>query len=152
MPLACKSNPGTLESLKVEVSSVPPEMVDYVWSSQLPMIEKALSHGQGDASTSDNVLAEIRSGKNQLWVVHRDMDVIAVIVLSVRSTAVATKVFVELIAGRDITDWSDQVQELLLDFRDLVGADCVEASCRAGLAKYLGSRGWSKKATIMELK
>jgi len=140
-----------IEEVPIEVSSVPKDMVWHVWKSQLDMIEGALSHGQGDSASAHNVLAEIYSGRNILWVVHRGEDIIAVVVLSVKSTSTLKKLFVELIAGKDLPSWSGEVQQLLIDFKDIIGADCIEASCRPGLAKYLGKSGWSQKAIIMEL-
>ena len=139
------------EELPIEISSVTPEMLDHVWSSQIEMIERGLRHGQGNDVTSDDMLAGILLGRWLMWVIHRGTDIIAIVVLSVITTPRKKKLFVELIAGRDLPSWYVQLHDLLIDFKEVIGADCIEASCRPGLAKYLSEMGWSKKATIMEL-
>lgn len=134
------------------VSSVTGGWISHVWDSQIDMIESALSHGQGDGTSSTAVFAGIVSGRNLLWAVHRGEDILAVVILSVQSTSKMKKLIVEMIAGREMSLWADEVQKLLIDFKDIIGAACVEASCRPGLARFLGKTGWSKKAIIMELK
>lgn len=137
------------EEAPIEIRSVPDEMICEVWLSQIEMIEKGLSRGQGDDVSSNDMLASILTGKNRLLVVHRVEDIIAIVVLSVIETPKKTKLFVELIAGRDFPLWIDHLQEVLVNFKESIGADCVEASCRPGLEGCLSKIGWSKKATIM---
>lgn len=72
-------------------------------------------------------------------------------VVSVKQYPTGRKLFVELLVGTDMEQWVDQLERVLIECRDLVGAMCIEASCRIGLAKKLGKRGWSKKAIVMEL-
>lgn len=135
----------------IEISSVPEEMVRHVWQSQIDMIERGLRHGEGDNVRSDDILAKVFSGEYILWAIHQGTDIIAISVVSVIRTR-KTKLFVKLIAGRDMSLWLGQYLELLADFKDVIGADCIEASCRPGLAKILLSEhGWSTKATVMEL-
>jgi hypothetical protein len=126
-------------------------MVIPVWQSQIDMIERGLRHGQGDDVSSFDILGKVLTGENILWVVHHGSDVIAIVVLSVIKAPKKTKLFVELIAGRDMPLWYDQVQELLVDFKDVIGADCIQSCSRPGMVKYMSKTGWSKKATIMEL-
>lgn len=145
----------TGDALPIEplsVSDVPPELVDHVWIAQRKNIERGLRHGQGDATTSNEMLASIKQGRLQLWAVHRGGDIQAVVVISLIRKPTNTKLFVHLIAGEKLGEWSDQVQGLLIDFRELLGASCIEASCRPGLAEYLSKKGWSKKAIVMELR
>lgn len=135
-----------------DFSSVPVDQVDIVWSALLPMIKSGLSKGQGDATTPEHIRAAIKRKDMLMWVVHQDEDIIACIILSVRThESSITKVFIHLLAGKDMDWWGDKMEQLLLDFKDLAGAKCIEASCRPGMAKYLHNRGWSKKAVIMEL-
>ena len=116
------------------------------------MIESGLSKGQGDGTTSAHMKAAIDRGDMKMWVVLDDGSIVSCLVLSVRKTDTMTKLFVELLAGKDMDLWGDEIEQLLLEFKDLTGARCIEASCRLGLAKYLQKRGWRKKAVIMELR
>lgn len=137
---------------RVSVSRVPPESVGYVWPKILPMIEKALKHGEGDSTTSEHVLSGIVNGKLILWAIHKGPEIIAGLVLSVRTYPAKTTLVIEFAAGRDLDSWIEQIEHLLREFRDLISADTIECSCRAGLAHRLGKRGWKRKSIIMELK
>lgn len=144
------------ERQKVEVeatmSPVPLEAVDYVWSSQIDMIEKAMTKGIADWGTTDWVLDRIKNELSLLWAIHRGEEIIGVIVTSVESNDLMTKMFVQLLAGENMHEWNwDVNQQVLRKYADYVGADCVEAACRPGLAKFLKNKGWSQKAIIMEL-
>lgn len=116
------------------------------------MIERALSHGEGDSTTSAHLLAAVLTGDLQLWVVHDGPEIVAGLVVAVYIHPGKRTVWVELCAGRDLDRWIADIERLLRDFRDIVGADTVEASCRPGLAHRLGKRGWSRKAIRLELR
>lgn len=136
----------------VEVSRVPLESIEYVWNRVRRSIERALSHGCGDSITADQLLAKILSGDMTMWAVHEGPEILACVVLSVHTYPAKLTLVVELLAGRDMDRWAEKVEGLLRDCRDLIGADTIEASCRAGLAKRLVGRGWKSKAVIVELK
>ena len=142
---------AALELPSVEMSYVPPVLVAQVWASQIDLIERGMAKGQSDWESADDLLGDILARKSQLWAAHRDGDVIAIAVIAVRSKKGITKLFVQLIAGTDSPQWADLLQSNLLRMKDKIGADCIEASCRPGLAKYLKNVGWSQKAIIMEL-
>ena len=150
-------NQRTQERLKVgdevKLSHVPLDEVPYVWQSQLDMIEKAMTKGQGDWATSGELLEDVYDQRSQLWALHRDEEILGVIVTTVRANQLMTKVFIQLLAGSSMSEWDWlENQETFLKFADYIGADCIEASCRSGLAKFLKHKGWSQKAVIMELK
>lgn len=140
-----------IEPSPLDVSSVPVELVPAVWAKLLPQIEKALSHGDGDSTTPEHMLAAVLSGRMQLWAVHEGEEIIAGVIVSARTYTAKTTVVINLLAGRDMDRWADRIEQLLRDLRDLIGANTIEASCRAGLAHRLGKRGWKRKAVIMEL-
>lgn len=139
-----------------KISAVPPEQADYVWLSQLPAIEKALARGPGQPPGSLEMLQNIKMGKHSLWAMHDDDEILAVIVLSVFGHGTDNKkLFIELLAGTGIKGlMDDQLEQLLIDCRDIIGAKSVETFCRPGLAEYMARRktGWRKKAIVMELK
>ncbi len=87
----------------------------------------------------------------QMWVSHEDGQIDSGIIISVTQNLNGQKVWVELLAGEDMDSWVDDMEGSLKKFQDFIGAMCVEASCRPGLAKYLKRRGWKEKAIVMEL-
>lgn len=115
------------------------------------MVKRGLAHGQGDGTTSDHMLGKILKGDLYLWAIIDGEEVLAGVVLSVRVKDTGLKVWVEMLAGKDRDLWADELVELLSDFQKLIGARCVEASCRPGIARLMKQMGWREKAVVMEL-
>ena len=132
------------------LSQVTAESLDYVWGTLTPMIEKALQTGQGDSETSDSIKESVRAGDSLMWVIHEGKRIQGGIVLAVEQHPTCRKVFIELLAGDGLDEWADELEAKLIEFREFVGASCIEASVRKGLAKFLMNRGWTHKATIVE--
>lgn len=114
------------------------------------MILRGLAHGQGDGATEDSLKAELRSGDLNMWVAQDASGVVAGMIFRVIEYPAKKSVFIELVAGRGLNEWFDKEFHLLEEFKDMIGADVIEASCRPGLARFLESRGWHRKAVIME--
>lgn len=132
------------------ISAVPPEWSGKVFDELRPQLLKALRTGQGDGITEIEFRRAVESGQMQMWAVHDDEGIKAAIVISVSQHSTGRKLFVELLLGHNIDDWVADLERLLQDYREITGAMCIESSCRPGLAKYLATRGWRKKAVIME--
>lgn len=133
-----------------EISQCDPSAVPAVWAQLGDDISRGLRHGQGDEATPKQLMAQVLCGDDIMWVIHRGDEYVACLVVSVLQSNIR-KVFVEMLAGSEMDKWAEQVENLLRDYRDLVGAECIEASCRKGLARYLGRRGWKQKAIVMSL-
>ena len=84
-----------------------------------------------------------------MLVAHEGEEVFAGGVFSVQNHPAKKTLFVELLAGKDLDSWIDEVEEALKNLKDHLGADTIEASCRKGLTRML--KNWKPKATIMEL-
>ncbi|GEM_PF-2377635 len=134
----------------MKVGHVAPHDAPHVLAQFAPQIAKALRSGQGDAVTPEEVLASILDERAHVWAAHEDGEAQGVVVLSVPEYRAGRKVFVEFLAGGDMDAWADDMEAALRECSDRVGAMCVEASCRPGLARYLKRRGWKQKAIIME--
>lgn len=130
----------------MQVSAVAPDSLDIVWAALLPEIRKAMAGGTGVF-----LREEVRAGNAQMWVIHQGEDIRAGIVVSVMDGETGRKVFIDLLAGKDMLEWVDELESLLRAFKERTGANRIEAGCRPGLAKRLMSRGWKKTAVVMEL-
>lgn len=135
----------------MQISYVDKDAIDDIWPRLLPMIERGLSHGQGDSMHASEMLPDLMSGLSQLWVAHDGPTLYGGVVLSVQGTR-KKKVWIEMLAGRDLPSWIDDIQSALAEFSRIVGAEYLEASCRPGLAKKLARHGWREQAKIMRLK
>lgn len=132
------------------ISVVEPSQLDYVWDQLRPQIKKALSHGSGDGETEENYYKQIKDGAMSLIVSHQGDEVLAGGILSIQEHPNKKTLFVELLAGRDLSSWLDESDEALRKIKEQNQADTIEASCRIGLSRMLKS--WTPKAIIMELK
>lgn len=95
---------------------------------------------------------DLVSGLRQLWAIQRDQEVVAVAVISADETHLGPKIVVDLLSGEGMDEWIETLVESLRELKELMGAFCIEASCRPGLGRYMKRIGWTHKATIMELK
>lgn len=132
------------------ISHVLPDQLSYVWPKVQPMIERGLRHGQGDFCDSGDLLLEVARENSHLWAIHEGEEILGCAIVSVHQGRVR-KILVEMVAGTEMAKWQDDLNETMLRFKETVGADCVEASCRPGMAKRLESLGWKKKATVMSI-
>lgn len=130
-------------------AAIDPKAIDNVWDKLFPMIERGLRHGAGDGYTSDDVYAALKNKTMTMLVVHEDDNIIACAIVSVAQYPSKKTLFIELLAGRDMDSWLPEGEVVLKKYRDSIGADTIEASCRFGLAKRLTR--WKPKATLMEL-
>lgn len=128
-----------------------PEHVDIVWPELRPLIERALERGQGDETDESIVRTQLKSGESQLWVVTNEGQVEAATVVSVMDSPKTRKLSIEILAGENMPAWVELLEGVMLRFKESLGASCIEASCRPGLARQLRKRGWMQKAIIMEL-
>lgn len=132
------------------ISCVPIDQLPGVWSALQGPIEKALSKGQGDSTTPQLVYHELLEDRMQMWVIHDEDHYKACAIVSLFDGP-TRKLIVEVLAGHNLKQWAADLNQVLADARDLLGAKCVEASCRPGLAEFLKGLGWKQKAVIMEL-
>jgi len=133
----------------VNISRVTPESLDQVWAAVRPQILAALRRGAGQHMTEDYYYRQVSAELMVMWVGHEGDEVIAAGILSVQHYPKHSALFVELLAGKNLDSWIEQVEPLLKEFKHKVGATTIEALCRPGLSKKLTR--WKPKAILMEL-
>lgn len=132
------------------ISQVSPEQAEVVWPQFLPFVERGLRHGQGDSMAPCHLLHALKSGEMAFWIAHEGEELMGGMILEVNQFPTKKVVFVVMLIGTKFEKWVDEMESALKNYRDINGADCIEASCRKGLVKKLMKRGWSQKAVIME--
>ena len=130
-------------------SQVPPEYLDFVWQQIEPEVRRGLRRVGSGHETGDHLHEAVRGGRMTMWAIHEGTEVHAAVIFSLRQSGSRLYVFVEMLAGRGIDAWIDELIRLLMDYRGLIGAKGLEASCRPGLARYLERKGWRRKAVVM---
>ena len=121
-----------------------------LWPELLPKVERGLAHGQGDSIAPCHILESIVNGDMGMLVAHQGERIQGAAIFEVNQFPTKKVLFVVLVVGEKLLEWIDELEEALKSYRDRVGADCIEASCRDGLVRILSRRGWGRKATIME--
>ena len=134
------------------VSRVFPEQFDAVWSAAAEAADGGFRHGAGDTITPEEIRQSVISGDMEMWAVHDAEQIAAVVVIQVVGRPQGKVLKVVLVAGREFASWGQQIQELLTEYANLIGAASIEAVARPGMAKWLAQMGWKRKATVMELK
>lgn len=132
------------------ISQVAPEQLDLVWPHFLPLVKRGLRHGQGDSMAPCHILKGIQSGEMNLWIAHQGENLQAGLIYMVNQFPTKKVVFVVMLVGDRMEEWVEEMETMLIQYKESIGADCIEASCRKGLAKKLMERGWKQKAIIME--
>lgn len=132
------------------LSYVPPEFVAQVLGTLAKQVKKAFSVGQADAATPQELYQALESGDQIMLAVDDGERVKAAVTLGTLNYSTGRKVWVSMLAGEDMPEWADEVEDALERFREETGSMCVEASCRPGLSRFLRKRGWKVKAVIME--
>lgn len=135
----------------ISVSRVARADADRVFRALHTELERGLRQVAGRPTSYAQLRDSVLSGEMIMWAVQDGPELLAAVILSVRKYSSYTALVVELAAGRELERWAELVEELLRDYRELVGAEVVEALCRGGMAKKLAAR-WKKRAVLMELR
>lgn len=131
------------------ISAVDKESLPLVWQALRPQIQKGLSVGMGPRTTERILYSAVEEGRCVMWAIHDDKEIKAGVILSVKTYPNLRTLFVELLAGKDLDEWVDDLENLLIDYKTIVGADIIEACARPGLAKRL--KRWKTKAALVEM-
>ena len=131
------------------ISVVHSDQLDYVWNTLKPQIIRALKHGSGDSETEEHLYSELVADRMFMLVAHEGEKVLAGGIFSIQKHPGKTTLFCELLAGKHLKLWINEVETALKRIKDEKGYDSIEASCRPGLTRML--KHWKPKATIMEL-
>lgn len=135
-----------------QVSAVAGREVDAVWPKIDAMVTRGLEAIHDDTTTSALLREGVRHGRLVLWIVHSGDEIVAAIVLNIVKRFGGPVLLVVMIAGRDFEAWAPQVQQLLQDYRQLIGATRIESVSRPGMEKWMRRLGWRRRAVMMEWK
>ncbi len=131
------------------ISEATDETLDTCWNTLLPKIEEALSHGHGENTSLEEIYQALRNKTMRMWVAHEGDELIACMIFSLQIFNTRKNIFIEIIAGSELDSWLSEAESLIKKYKQVIGADSIQASCRVGLTKRL--KNWRVKAVIMEL-
>jgi len=137
-----------LSATSYTVSGVKPEHVGLLWHLIVDDIDAALEVGRC-AESSDDVRGQIERRECMLWIVCLNDEYVACLVI--RSQPERSCLWVWLTGGKDIREWRDTVQPMLVRYAQDQGFRYVEACVRPGLARVLRPAGWRPLYTTVSL-
>lgn len=129
-------------------SCVPTDMTDEAWPACRHLIAEALEYTQG--FTPEDVRVRILNGLSQLWVVEKDMQIVACAVTEVANYPRAKSLLVWLLCGVNFEQWKECVAQLEM-FARAHGCSTIEAVGRRGFEKMVRDLGFtSPRATFVK--
>jgi hypothetical protein len=134
----------------MEVSLVPPELVDGLWPRIFPYLSSASEYTFGRYEPED-IIDFVISGQAHLWVV-LDEDEIKGVTIT-RFWQYPRKKCLDLVflAGDDGFGWKDEMLSTLRRWARDSECDVIEASGRAGLARAFKDDGYRVLWQVFEL-
>lgn len=101
--------------------------------------------------TVTDLIDLLLSGTNDLWVLRKGGDPVAVAVSELEWTPRGKLVHLRLIAGKNMGQWLGGAVGTIAAFARTKGAIGVRGEARPGMAKALAKHGWKQTRSIMEL-
>ena len=138
--------------MKQEILMTPKDLT-YCWPEAAEVIEKGLSHCNGEVD-ADSFFLPLYTGKQHLWLGYdTDAEVAEVemaLIGEILRYPLKTSLFIHVWAtksGKDFEPWMNNFDNII-NFAKINGCDFIEAKVRKGLAKKLK---WTDKHSLVTL-
>jgi len=128
-----------------KVALVNSEDIELVWDEVIPLVEKALSHAEGELIPSD-IRKHLDTGDLRLWVALEDKDIIASMVTEIIQYPRKKIVRVITVAGKDMSMWYEFLP-MLEGYAVRNGCSSLEAWTRKGMTRKL--KDWKHSYDII---
>ena len=128
-----------------KVALVNSEDIELVWDEVIPLVEKALSHAEGELKPED-IRKHLDTGDLRLWVALQDRDIIASMVTEIIQYPRKKIVRVITVAGKDMSMWYDFLP-MLEGYAVRNGCSSLEAWTRKGMTRKL--KDWKHSYDII---
>ena len=128
-----------------KVALVNSEDIELVWADVIPLVEKALSHAEGELIPSD-IRKHLDTGDLRLWVALEDKDIIASMVTEIIQYPRKKIVRVITVAGKDMSMWYEFLP-MLEGYAVRNGCSSLEAWTRKGMTRKL--KDWKHSYDII---
>ena len=134
----------------MQVSLVPPELVEGLWSRMFPYLNRAAEYTFGRYEPED-IFILVSTGQAHLWIVIDDEDVIGITVTRFWEYPRKKCLDMVFLAGDEGFSWKDQMLDILQRWAYDNGCDVIEASGRQGLARAFRDDGYRVLWQVFEL-
>jgi hypothetical protein len=134
----------------MEVSLVPPQLIDGLWPRIFPHLSKASDYTFGRYEPED-ILEFVVSGDAHLWVVFDGEDIIGITVTRFWEYPRKKCLDMVFIGGDEGFSWKDPMLEILQRWARDNGCDAIESSGRVGFARAFRDDGYKMLWQVYEL-
>lgn len=122
------------------ISAVPTQMIPEAWPNIKHLLEEALSYSWG--FRPGDVYQKLRENRAILWVVEKDMEIVAATVTEIIEYPTCRTLNIWLLAGVKFWEWQDLVASMEA-FARSNGCEWIEATGRPGLQRLLKEMGFN---------
>jgi len=130
---------------------VPTEQLVQVWEEVMPMIERALQY-TGGRFTMQNVLADLLTGNQTLWIAIEDQEIIGCTTISITQYPGLKALVYEHLGGENVTRWLDEGHRVCSHYAKHLGCTVLECQGRSGWKPFLEKLGYRQYAVRYECK
>ena len=134
----------------MEVSMVPPQLVNTCWKQIEPFMAKAAKYTYG-RFTSDDIYDSVMEHDYQLWVAFDETGIKGAVVTNVMVYPKRKLLCMSFCGGYDLKEWKEPMLSLLQRYAKDMGCDGIEATARAGWAKIFLNDGYKQHWVTFEL-
>jgi hypothetical protein len=134
----------------MEVSMVPPQLVNTCWTQIEPFMKKAAKYTYG-RFTSDDIYDSVVEHDYQLWVAYENKVFKGAVVTNVMVYPKRKLLCMSFCGGYDLKEWKEPMLSLLQRYAKDMGCDGIEATARAGWAKIFLNDGYKQHWVTFEL-
>lgn len=121
--------------------------IEQVWPHVVELVAAACDV----TLTPADVLASISERRACMWLVEDvDGEILACMVTRVASNGDRRWLEVLTIAGSGWASWIAEIQAALERYAEQERCECIRATCRPGLERWMNEIGWRKRQIIME--
>lgn len=134
----------------MEVSLVPPQLIDGLWPRIFPHLSKASDYTFGRYEPED-ILEFVVSGEAHLWVVFDGEDIVGITVTRFWEYPRKKCLDMVFIGGDEGFSWKDPMLEILQRWARDNGCEVIESSGRPGFARAFKDDGYKMLWQVYEL-
>lgn len=134
----------------MEVSLVPPELVEGLWPRIFPHLSNAAEYTFGRYEPED-IIEFVLNGQAHLWIVLDEDNIKGVTITRFWQYPRKTCLDLVFLAGDDGFSWKDEMLSTLQRWARDSGCDVIEASGRSGLARAFKDDGYRVLWQVFEL-
>ena len=134
----------------MEVSLIPPQLVEGLWPRIFPHLSKAAEYTFGRYEPED-ILEFVLAGEAHLWAVLDDEDIIGITITRFWQYPRKKCLDMVFIGGDEGFSWKDPMLKMLQHWARDNGCDVIESSGRPGFARAFRDDGYRMLWQVYEL-